>query len=166
MAFVALQPASSKRARENELKTLRIPKRIEDVADYLDETDVEALKREFPDGKVFIWGVKLERASQWGKMLHNKTLVLFRQGERVVLRGIVTHKVMNEDLALHLWGPDDDGQPWTLVYFIKKLKRVDIAAAEVSRAAGRSLEDNWQAFTVLFPPEADLVVKEFLDALR
>lgn len=166
MAFLALQPASSKRARENELKTLRISKRIEDIEPYLSEEDVVALQSEFPEGRVNIWGVKAERASQWGKIIHNQTLVLFRRGDRVILRGVVGYKVMNEDLALYLWGPDDNGEPWTLIYFLKKLKKVDVQASEISRVAGRSLEDNWQAFTVIFPPEADRVISEFIDDLQ
>jgi len=163
MAFLALQPASSKRARENELKTLRISKTIEEIKPYLTVEDMRLLRSEFPEGRVNIWGVKLERAGQWGKMLNGQTLVLFKRGRRVILRGVVVYKVMNEDLALHLWGPDDDGKPWTLIYFLKNLKKVDIPASEISRAAGRSLEDNWQAFTVIFPPEADRVIKEFFN---
>ena len=130
MAYLALQPVSSNKARENELKTLRISRKIDELAAFLSEDEIDRLRVEFPEGRIPVWGVKAERAGQWGKMLNNNTLVLFRREGRVKLRGIVAFKVMNPELAMHLWGPDDDGELWSLIYFIRKLKKVDISASE------------------------------------
>lgn len=159
MAFLGLQPAGSVKARENAERTLFKPIKLDYLKQFLSAEDFARLEQIYPDRRVFVWGVKLERAHQWGKMIEEKTLVLFRQGDRVVRAAVVTHKVINDALANFLWGPDDDGQLWSLVYFIHEPIVVDIPASAVSKAAGLDPTWNWQGFVALFPPEADNVVQ-------
>ena len=48
MPFLALQPASNKRARESELKTLRISKQIGEIAPYTGFGDDHATVYMYP----------------------------------------------------------------------------------------------------------------------
>jgi len=154
------------RARANALQTLQISKEISSFEHLLSPKDQEALGALYPNGRAFIWGVKLERASQWGKMLLGDTLVLFRKKDRVFLRGIISYKVWNEELAIHLWGADDDDEPWTLIYFLTDVKRVDLKASDVSKAVGWDERANWQGFTVMFPPEATQAIRKLAEQLK
>lgn len=159
MTFVALQPATSPKARDNVKRTLKKPTKLAYLRKFLDEDEFEKLKKIYPDGKVFVWGVKVERYPQWEKIIAGVTLVLFRQGDRVACGAIVTHKLWNEELAEYLWGEDDDGELWSLIYFVTNPKPLDIPASDASKAAGLNPSWNWQGFVVISSPEADAVLK-------
>lgn len=154
MTTVALQPASSQFARLNVEKTLRKPIKLDYLKNYLSETDFAKLEEIYPEREARVWGVKFERVPHWAKLFPDNCLVLFRQSNRVVLRGIATFRTFNERLALYLWGPDVDGQPWSLVYFLKSVKSIDIPASEINKEAGLATDWNWQGFIAIHPPRA------------
>jgi hypothetical protein len=166
MATVALQPASSKFARTNASKTLEKPIKLEFVRRFLSEEDFCHLKEMHPDGIVHVWGVKFERVPQWAKMFPRKTLVLFRNGSQVYLQGIVTFTTFNEELAAHLWGQDEYGDTWSLVYFLKSVKPIDIQASQVNEAAGLDPTWNWQGFNVVWPPASHQVIELIKDVVK
>ena len=166
MTFVALQPATSPKARDNAMRTLKKPIKLDYLKKFLSDDDIAKLADIYPDRKVFVWGVKLERYPQWEKIIANVTLVLFRQADRIVYGAVVTHKLWNEDLAGYLWGEDDDGELWSLIYFIRKPKPLDIPASVVSEVAGMDPLWNWQGFIVLSSPEADAVLQLAADHVK
>lgn len=166
MAAVALQPATSKFARINAAKTLEKPIKLQFVRRFLSEKDYQRLEQMHPDGMVHVWGVKLERVPQWEKMFLEKTLVLFRDGGQVYLRGVVTFTTFNEGLAEHLWGPDEYGDTWGLVYFLKSVKPIDVPASKVNEAAELEPSWNWQGFNVVLPPASTKVIELIKDVVK
>jgi hypothetical protein len=159
MSTVGLQPASSTFARANFEKTLRKPIKLEYVLRYLSDEDARALQSAHDTGAAYVWGVKYERVPYWAALFPDECLVLFRQGGRVVLRGIITFKTFNPELAEYLWGTDEDGQPWGLVYFLRSVYPLDVDAAEVNQAAGFATSYPWRGFITIWPPEADRVIQ-------
>ena len=93
-------------------------------------------------------------------------LVLFRVGNTIVLRGIIVLTTINESLAMYLWGPDEDGQAWSFVYFLKSVKPMEIAASEINKAANLEPNWNWQGFTVVLPPAANAIIQLVKDVAR
>jgi hypothetical protein len=169
MATVALQQVTSKFARENAGKTLEKPVGLNFIKKFLRPEELQGLESECPDGKVYVWGAKLERSHQLHKMLPLRCLVLFRRGSAVYRYGVVLKWIVNLELAEFLWGFDTDGETWGLVYFLKNAREISIPASEVNRLIGRIPKDHWQGLVVISPPAADKVVqfvKSKVDAMR
>ena len=169
MATVALQQVTSRFARDNAGKTLEKPVSLKFIKKFLTPEVIARLESKCPDGKVFIWGAKLERSHQFQKMLPRRCLVLFRRGSAVYKCGVMLEWVMNPELAEYLWGFDADGETWGLVYFLKSARDISIAATEVNRLIGRVPNDHWQGLVAVSPPAADAViqfVKSKVDEIR
>lgn len=66
MATVALQQVSSKFARDNAARTLEKPVGLKYIKKALASDVMARLESECTDGKVFVWGAKLERIHQFG----------------------------------------------------------------------------------------------------
>jgi len=100
MSTVGLQPVSSSFARANFEKTLRKPVKLDYLRQFLSAQDTKGIEKAHPDGIVYVWGVKYERVPHWARLFPDDCLVLFRQGNRVVLRGIITFKTFNPKILL------------------------------------------------------------------
>jgi len=158
MSTVALQPATSRFARRNAGKTLEKPISLDYVRRFLSAEDFLRLEAIYPERKVHIWGVKFERLARWANLFSDDTLVLFRKDNLVYLWGLITLTTFNEELSLSLWGPDERGEPWGLVYFLKSVESIRLPASRVNEAAGLANDWNWQGFNVIKPPRADAVI--------
>jgi len=159
MTTVALQQVSSKFARENAGKTLDRPIASKYVKRFLTEDQFGKIESECPDGKIFVWGAKLERSHQFEKILPRRCLVLFRHGSSVYKCGVVFQWVVNLELAEYLWGNDIDGEIWGLVYFMKNAKDISIPASEINRLIGRIPKNHWQGLIAVSPPASDVVIQ-------
>jgi hypothetical protein len=169
MFTVALQQVTSKFARNNAGKTLEKPIALKFVKRYLAPEVFGRLESQCQDGKIFIWGAKLERSHQLQKMLPRRCLVLFRRGGEIYKTGVILEWIVNLELAEYLWGFDTDGETWGLVYFLKSAKDISIAASEINRLIGRMPRDHWQGLVAVSSPAADTViafVKSQIEAMR
>jgi hypothetical protein len=92
--------------------------------------------------------------------------MLFRRGRHVFKVGVVTLKVKNEALAEKLWGRDNDGQTWSLVYFLSKVHDVAIEAEVVNRALGYQPANHWQGLVVLDTDEVEKVIEMVKEVVR
>ena len=158
MATVALQQVTSKFARDNAGKTLEKPVGLKYIEKFLKPEEFEALRSSCTEGKVYVWGAKLERIHQFVKMLPRRCLVLFRRGSRVYKCGVIIEFAVNIDLAKYLWGFDTDGETWGLVYFLKNVKDLSVPARDINSLIGRRPEDHWQGLVAVSPPAADAVI--------
>lgn len=147
MAYVVLQQVSSRYAKDNAAKTLDKPVPLRYLERYLPTDKYEELKAKFPKGLAFIWGAKLERSHQIAKMLPDRTLVLFRRGTRVYRAAKIKDVLVNPDLAMHLWGADESGETWGIIYLMQKVLDVSIDAREINESLGRQSTDHWQGMT-------------------
>lgn len=169
MLTVALQQVSSRFARENARKTLEKPIALRFIQKFITAECFGRLESECSDGKIFVWGAKLERSHQVEKMLPRQCLVLFRRELSVYKFGVVSEWVVNPELAEFLWGIDADGETWGLVYFMKNVKNIAIPASEINHLIGRMPRDHWQGLVAVSSPASFAVihyVKTKVDAMR
>lgn len=146
MPTVALQQVTSRFARDNAGKTLEKPIALKFIKKYLAPEILTKLEAQCPEGKVFVWGAKLERSHQLQKMLPRRCLVLFRRGADIYKTGVILEWIVNLELAEFLWGFDTDGETWGLVYFLKTVKafqfrrpRSSVSLAVCRKTIGKAL---------------------------
>lgn len=147
MAYVVLQQVSSAYAKSNAGKTLDKPVALKYLQKYLAPEKYQELQERYTEGHLYIWGAKFERHHQIPKMVPGQSLVLFRRGKRVFRAGVIKDLLVNEELALRLWGADDLGETWGIIYLMQKVRDVSIDALRVNEAIGRKPNDNWQGMT-------------------
>jgi hypothetical protein len=159
---IALQQVSSKFARDNAAKTLEKPIALRYCLKHLTPIAEENILALRPDGAVYVWGAKAERAHQTVKLLERQSIVLFRRGPNIYKRGVVVEVVCSEALAEALWGRDKDGETWSNVFFFTHIQDMNYPAARVNRHLKRNPRDNWQGLVVL-PITDSAKVQEFLE---
>ncbi|MCA9325800.1 hypothetical protein KDA23_07140 [Candidatus Saccharibacteria bacterium] len=158
MAFVILQQVSSPHAKANARKTLDKPVALKYLTEYFTSDEYESLKKKFPNEVFYIWGAKLERGHQIPKMIPNKSLVLFRRGQRVFRLGAIHALFVKPELAEYLWGVDEYGETWSIVYMLSRVRDVSFPMCEVNQVIGRKSTDNWQGMTALEGESAELAI--------
>lgn len=124
----------------------------------MDEQKFAELSNHYLEGKVYVWGAKLERQHQIEKMIPNHSLVLFRRGKRVFRIGVITDLLVDIPLAEYLWGQDSDGAPWAIIYLMNNVRDVSIDASEINKIIGRKPLDNWQGMISVANKPAEEVV--------
>lgn len=167
MAYVVLQQVSSKYARSNAGKTLDKPVGLKYLQRYIPPEKFAELQDRYPEGSLYIWGVKLERHHQIPKMIPGQSVVLFRRGKLVFLAGVIKDLLVKPELAKHLWGTDETGDTWGLVYLMQNVRNVSIDASKINEAIGRKPSDNWQGMTSVEGEKANAaisLVKAYLNA--
>ncbi|MBS8230293.1 hypothetical protein DYI41_05055 [Marinobacter salarius] len=166
MAYVVLQQVSSKYAKSNVGKTLEKPVALKYLERYIPAEKLRKIKEGYPEGHFYIWGAKFERYHQIPKMIPGQSLVLFRRGRRVLRVGVIKDLFVCEELALKLWGTDEVGDTWGIVYLMQKVRDVSIDAVKINEAIGRKPNDNWQGMTSVDGEKAAAaigIVKAYLD---
>ncbi len=161
MATVALQQVSSPYARGNADGTLHKAIGLKFVRSYLEPGLCERLEASCPGGAVFVWGSKSERTHQTYKVLGRDSLFLFRRGANVYKYGVVLEKTESPALAQSLWNLDEDGEPWSTIYFFGRIRDKLVPAAKINQHLGRSAKDNWQGLIVLTMKESEKVNEFF-----
>lgn len=166
MAYVILQQVSSKFAKSNAGRTLDKPVALKYLERYLRSDEYRTIKEKCPEGHCHIWGAKLERGHQISKMRPNQSLVLFRRGRKVFRIGVIKYLFLNEELAARLWGVDESGETWGIIYLLQRVRDVSIDVVQINEAIGRKSNDNWQGMTSVDGEKAAAaigVVKAYLD---
>lgn len=62
---------------------------------------------------------------------------------------MITYKVQSKDLALDLWGQDENGHTWEYIYFIDELKNINIPLREFNEVVGYKPNYPVYGFSVL-----------------
>lgn len=158
MAYVVLQQVSNKYAKSNAGKTLNKPVALKYLEKHFDPEEFDEIKENFPEGYVYIWGAKLERHHQIPKMIPGQSLVLFRRGKTIFRVGVIKKLFVKLELAHRLWGTDEYGETWGIIYFMQQIRDVSISAIEVNEVIGRKPSDNWQGMTSVEGEKAEAVI--------
>ncbi|WP_062200132.1 HNH endonuclease [Demequina salsinemoris] len=132
------------------------------------------------DGNVAFWGVTDRNdgysAHAWGRINAGDRVIFtgkitdLRTGKPsktgyAYATGVVTHKFRNHALAEQLWGVDDNGHAWELMYAIADVKRISIDYATLNAATLKkdgtpySPRNVPQGFDVLSPEQVEAVFK-------
>lgn len=123
-----------------------------------DEAQIENLRRCYPDGKCYVWGVpdQGDNRSTWNAMSEND-LVLGYRNRSIVSAATVLMKVDNPSLATALWGNNTKGPP-RLISFFNKPHVGDVQI--VSQMLGY-LDQEYSGFTRLNPEKRENILNAF-----
>lgn len=159
MAAIALQQVSSEFAKHNAGRTLDKPVALRFLEPSLKPEDFEILKSESENGGIYVWGATLERFHQLDKILPKRCLVLFRKGHRIYKCGVITHSIIDLNLAEKLWGTDSDGETWGWIWFFKRTHDISFTSAELNKIIGWKENNHWQGLVGLKGEAADTVIE-------
>lgn len=165
MAYVVLQQVSSNFAKRNAGKTLDKPVALKYLKRFISPEKYADLQGRYAEGKLHIWGAKLERQHQIPRMIPGHSLVLFRRGKIIFRIGIIKDLLVNVALAEYLWGSDETGDTWGIIYLMEQVKDVAFTASGVNEAIGRKGADNWQGMTAIEGAQAKAALSHVKEQL-
>ena len=111
------------------------------------ETVNESSDRSFDHDVVSVWGNREGTKSSWEKIEAGDFLLFYRQGEYIYGAEIIDTET-NTELAKELW-PDDDGDPWKYIIYLKEPFRMDLSQDEINDLADYSDNYNLMGFQSL-----------------
>ncbi len=76
------------------------------------------------------------------------TVIFYAQG-KLVMTGEVYFKAHSAALALAMWPPDENGNPWEYTFFLRNLRYLSIPMAVFNTAAGYKSNYVVQGFSAL-----------------
>ena len=123
-----------------------------------DEAQIESLRRCYPDGKCYVWGVpdQGDNRSTWNAMSEND-LVLGYRNRSIVSAATVLMKVDSPSLATALWGNNAEG-PSRLMSFFNKPYVGEVPIVEQMLGY---LDQEFSGFTMLSPEKCQTILNAF-----
>lgn len=103
--------------------------------------------RSFGHDVVSVWGNREGTSSSWEQIEEGDFLLFYRQGEYIYGAEIIETEE-NTGLAKELW-PDDDGDPWKHIIYLKEPFRLDLSQDEINDLADYSDSYNLMGFQSL-----------------
>ena len=101
-------------------------------------------ERDFEHDVVSVWGNREGTSSSWRKIDEGDFLLFYRNGKYIYGAEIIDTET-NADLAKELW-PDDGGDPWKHIIYLKEPFRLDISQDEINDLAGYAENNVCQGF--------------------
>jgi MoxR-like ATPase len=111
------------------------------------ETVNEFSDRSFDHDVVSVWGNREGTKSSWEKIDEGDFLLFYRQGEYIYGAEIIDTET-NTELGKELW-PDDEGDPWKYIIYLKEPFRMDLSQDEINDLADYSDNYNLMGFQSL-----------------
>ncbi len=163
MARVLLQPAGNEKDFHFK-KTILNPVSIDLLEQYLDNSKINSLRTQFPQGLVPTWGlVPGKRNDVTWQDLSVGDIACFIKGKTFAATGKVVLKARSPELARELWGIKDvEGTPtWELMYFLDDIREFNKSKDEFKAGIGVKKTDPIQGTRLL----SDVDSEEALDWL-
>lgn len=117
----------------------------------LERVPIETVKkfsdRNFDHDVVSVWGNREGTSSSWETIEAGDFLLFYREGEYIYGAEIIDTEE-NGELAEELW-PDDDGDPWSYIIYLKEPFKLDISQDEINNLAGYAENNVCQGFQSL-----------------
>jgi hypothetical protein len=163
-ARVILQPAGGPEASQHYERTIKNPVRLSSLLGFLEETDANALAKQYPTGWTRVWGVTpgangVNRA-KWLQFAAGDRVLFCGQG-KVFASASLRYRVHNRSLAVALWRTDKDRQTWEYVYFVGEPRNQDIAYAHLAAVLQYSPEYVVQGVNILDEEKSSAVLTAF-----
>lgn len=152
MTHLIFQPAGNQGGREHYRDTIEKPVAFDRIAKHVDNETLELLRGIYGGGAIPTWGAtpgtNKVNESKWNR-IDPGDIALFLKESKAFASAVVTLKARSPDLARELWGVNEDGQTWELIYFLKDVTARDFAYDRLNKAAGYNPANRFQGFTVL-----------------
>lgn len=164
MSKIILQPVANKLAHEHFERTLLNPVSTNVIEKHVDEEIFNKIKLQYPDNKVYIWGIKNGKndtnKKKWEKIARGD-IVLFSKEGAVFACAIITMMFRNRSLAVELWGTDQDDSAWENIYLVDEIQNITIPYAKLNSILGYRRNNIIQGFTVLNNEKSEKVDIKF-----
>lgn len=136
MARVFYQPCSDATAQKNLQTTILNPVQLTDIKDLLEHELKNEIHREFPDGKLFIWGLASPVTKQAWEEMEKGDIVIFNTDTIITVSACFACRLNSRELALRLWGWKDKNQTetWENIYFVKDVRHHAIDFKTIQKA--------------------------------
>lgn len=108
------------------------------------ETVNEFSDHSFDHDVVSVWGNREGTKSSWNKVKSGDFLLFYRDGHYIYGAEIIDTET-NTELGRNLW-PDDGGDPWKHIIYLKEPFKLDISQDEINELAGYSDKNVCQGF--------------------
>ena len=163
MNKIILQPAGNPDAYEHYIESCSNPVSLNRITSFVSENDARILRTIYSTG-VFLWGVTagktLSNKRNWDK-IESGDVGLFSRNGVIFSSGVVTYKMHNKDLALELWGTDNDGETWEYIYFLDEIKNHNIPYPYFNEVVGYKKKYIIRGFNVLDESKSNAVFEKF-----
>ncbi len=117
-----LAPRSGEKSWDNFQSTIKNGVPLERISAQLSPEEIKILSSQ---DIVYAWGNREGTKSAWNTMQLGDTVIFYAKGV-LVMTGEVYFKKHSPELALLMWPPDDNGNPWEYTFFLKNLKYISI----------------------------------------
>jgi hypothetical protein len=133
MPKIILQPCGSNDSKNHYRDTIVTRISINQVLQYLNQSDIDILNQIYPTSDFMIWGVTRgnqdRNFDQWNK-IETGDIALFAAKNVIFSCATVTHKIQNRGLATSLWGNNNLGDTWECIYFLEEYRDLEIQVSD------------------------------------
>lgn len=127
-----LAPRSGERSYDNFVSTIKHGVPYARIEKFLNEDGRGILRKQ---EVIYAWGNRKGKSAEWSRMQPGDT-VIFYAHKTFVVAGEVIFKQHNPDLALAMWPPDENGNPWEYTFFVKNLTYFKIPLSHFNFVSG------------------------------
>jgi hypothetical protein len=158
MANVFICPIEDETTKRNFAVGVERGVELEAVLPWVDEAQSEFLRRCYPDGKCYVWGIpdRGENRSIWNAMSEND-LVLGYRNRSIVSAARVLTTVDLPSLATALWGNHAEGPPRLMSFFDKP----HVGEVPIVEQMLGYLDRDYLEFTRLDPEKRENILNAF-----
>jgi hypothetical protein len=152
-----LAPRSGEKSYKNFESTIRNGVPMSRIEKFL---TIEGKQKLLSEDVIYAWGNREGTRSQWESMDYGDT-VIFYAHRKLVMIGEVYYKQHSNELALAMWPPDDNGNPWAYTFFLKNLRFISIPMQAFNVIAGYKSNYIVQGFSPITKSHMVSIDKEY-----
>lgn len=134
MKNIYLAPRSNETSYKNFESTIIAGRPYSDIEPFLDDGEKKILSHHTV---LSIWGTKESLRSRWADMKPGDYVLFYAQGIFYYSANVLLTK-HSYDLGKRLWPVDEDGEPWTCLFFVENLKEIKIPIEVIQQLANYS----------------------------
>ncbi|MEN9912846.1 MAG: hypothetical protein RLY66_254 [Candidatus Parcubacteria bacterium] len=127
-----LAPRSGEKSYKNFLSTIKHGIPLDAISKSLNVDGKDILNKQ---EVIYAWGNREGKKHEWEKMNTGDIVIFYALGD-FVMSGEVIYKQHSDQLALSMWPPDENGQPWSYTFFLNNLKYFKIPLSVFNVVSG------------------------------
>lgn len=132
MSRYFLAPRSGETSYQNFLSTIKHGVPYSRIEPYLTGEGKKILQKQ---EIIYSWGNREGKRGEWEKMQNGDVVIFYAKGD-FVMAGNVIYKQHSSELALAMWLPDENGQPWAYTFFLNDLRYFKIPLSHFNLVSG------------------------------
>lgn len=132
MSRYFLAPRSGEKSYQNFLSTIKHGVPYARIEPHLAEEGKRVLGNQ---EVIYSWGNREGKKKEWEKMQLGDMIIFYAKGD-LVMAGALIYKQYSPELALAMWPPDENGQPWAYTFFLNELRYFKIPLSHFNLVSG------------------------------